>query len=240
MSEPLTIVFAVYPDFNHLDLCGSHQILSQIPGAKIIVASLEGGDASSDAGLTFSHLARLGDIDRCDVICTLGGNGLSAALRNETFIAEVRRLGLGARFITSVCTGSLILGAAGLLKGKRAACHWAWRDLLTSFGAIADEARIVRDGNVITGGGVTAGIDFAFVLAAELAGEKTAQEIQLSQEYAAAPPINSGRPETAPPEIFHSVKSKLESRRPERVEAVRDAVARLERDMLELEQKKSP
>ena len=100
------------------------------------------------------------------------------------------------RYLTSVCTGSLILGAAGLLSGKRAACHWAWRDLLPLFGAIADDGRVVRDGNVITGGGVTAGIDFALTVLAELAGEDFAQAIQLGLEYAPAPPFNAGRPET--------------------------------------------
>jgi cyclohexyl-isocyanide hydratase len=227
MREPLTVVFAAYPYFNHLDLSGPHQILSMIPGVTTIVASVDGGEIPSDAGLTFSRLAKLRDVDHCDVICTIGGMGLSDALRNVDFIAEVRRLGLGARYVASVCTGSLILGAAGLLRGKRAACHWAWRDLLSSFEAIADEGRIVRDGNVITGGGVTAGIDFALVLAAELAGEKTAQEIQLAEEYAPAPPFNAGRPETAPPDILSSVKSKLEMRRSDRAHAVAEAAARL-------------
>jgi transcriptional regulator GlxA family with amidase domain len=172
-------------------------------------------------------LAKLRDIEHCYVICTLGGDGLADALLDTDFISEIRRLGLGATYVTSVCTGSLILGAAGLLSGKNAACHWAWRDLLAAFGAIADEARIVRDGNVITGGGVTAGIDFGLALAAEIAGEKTAREIQLSQEYAPAPPFDSGRPETAPPEILASVSSKLERRRPRRIAAVTEAAARL-------------
>jgi transcriptional regulator GlxA family with amidase domain len=227
MPEPVTIVFAAYPNFNHLDLSGPHQILSMIPGAKIIVASVEGGEISSDAGLTFSKLARLRDVSRCDVICTIGGSGLAEALRDGAFVAEVRRLGLGARFATSVCTGSLILGAAGLLKGKRAACHWAWRDLLPAFGAIVDESRIVKDGNVVTGGGVTAGIDLALALAAEIAGEKTAQAIQLGAEYAPAPPFNAGRPETAPREVVDEVRTRLEARRSDRTDAVAQAAARL-------------
>ena len=111
-------------------------------------------------------------------------------------------------YLTSVCTGSLVLGAAGLLKGKRAACHWAWRDMLPLFGAIPDEARVARDGNIITGGGVTAGIDFALVIAAELAGERLAQALQLGIEYAPAPPFDSGRPETAPPEVLAMVQAR--------------------------------
>ena len=121
-------------------------------------------------------------------------------------MARGEAAGGGAQYLTSVCTGSLILGAAGLLKGKRAACHWAWRDMLSLFGAIPDAARVVRDGNIITGGGVTAGIDFAFVVAAELAGEAFAQGLQLGLEYAPAPPFNGGRPETAPPEVLAQVE----------------------------------
>jgi cyclohexyl-isocyanide hydratase len=227
MSEPITIVFAVYPRFNHLDLAGPHQILSMVPGANIIVASLEGGEESTDAGLTLCRLTKLRDVERCDVICALGGDGLADALLNEDFIADIRRLGAGARVVTSICTGSLILGAAGLLRGKRAACHWAWHDLLASCGAIADEARIVREGHVVTGGGVTAGIDFAFLLAAALAGETVAQEIQLAQEYAPAPPFDAGRPETASRAVLASVSSKLEKRRKARVDAVREGASRL-------------
>jgi transcriptional regulator GlxA family with amidase domain len=128
-------------------------------------------------------------------------------MQNETFMDAISRLASKARYITSVCTGSLILGAAGLLKGKRAACHWAWRDFLSLFGAIPDPGRVVRDGNILTGGGVTAGIDFALTLVHELAGPTMAQSIQLSLEYAPAPPFNSGRPEIAPKEILERVQS---------------------------------
>jgi putative intracellular protease/amidase len=129
--------------------------------------------------------------------------------------------------LTSVCTGSIVLGAAGLLKGKRAACHWAWRELLPLFGAIVDERRVARDGNLITGGGVTAGIDFALVVAAELRGEEFAQGLQLGIEYAPAPPFNSGCPETAPPEVLASVKARLEAMMPSRRAGAEAAAARL-------------
>ncbi len=107
--------------------------------------------------MTFANVARLADVESCDVILVPGGYGTTDAALDPVFIRELRRLASGARFVTSVCTGSLALGAAGLLKGKRAACHWAWRDLLPAFGAIPDAGRVVSDGNVITGGGVTAG-----------------------------------------------------------------------------------
>ena len=164
-------------------------------------ASLGGIDIEAD-GLRFTGLARLEEVADCDVLLLPGGFGCTVAMNDIAFMTEVRRLGAGARYLTSVCTGSLILGAAGFLQGRRAACHWAWRRLLPLFGAIPDEARVVRDGNILTGGGVTAGIDFALTLAAELAGPEIAQTIQLSLEYAPAPPFNAGRPETAPPEVF--------------------------------------
>src|SRR5439155_21295747 len=143
------------------------------------------------------------------------------------FLRELRRLAASARFVTSVCTGSLALGAAGLLHGKRAACHWFARELLASFGAIADPGRVVRDGNVITGGGVTAGIDFALTVAAELAGPEIAQAIQLQIEYAPAPPFDCGRPETAPPAILAQVRERNAAMAGGRQEAVMAAAARL-------------
>src|SRR5258706_982956 len=161
----IIIVFALFPEVTHLDFTGPHEVLQRLPGAKVIVASEAGGSLTGD-GLTFGNLTRLADIPACDVICVPGGFGTTTAMQRPEFMRHVTRLAEGARYVTSVCTGSLILGAAGLLKGKRAACHWAWRDLLSQFGAIPDPSRVVRDGNVFTGGGVTAGIDFAFTLMA--------------------------------------------------------------------------
>src|SRR5919199_1481428 len=129
----------------------------------------------------FPGLRRLADIPRCDIICVPGGFGTTDnAIADAEFLRGVRRLADGARYVTSVCTGSLVLGAAGLLRGKRAACHWAWRELLEPFGAIPDPGRVVRDGSLITGGGVTAGIDFALTVVAELAGREAAETIQLT------------------------------------------------------------
>ncbi len=210
MSETMTIVFALYPGVTHLDFTGPHQVLCRLPGAKTIAASALGGEIEAD-GLTFGNLSRLADIPACDILCVPGGFGCTDAMADPAFMAEIRRLAAGARYVTSVCTGSLILGAAGLLQGKRAACHWAWRDLLSHFGAIPDPARVVRDGNVFTGGGVTAGIDFALTLAAEIVGDVGAQAIQLGMEYAPAPPFNAGRPETAPPEVLALVQANFEA-----------------------------
>lgn len=206
----LQIVIALYPGVTQLDFTGPHQVLSRMSDADVVVASLGGQDIEAE-GLTFSRLADLQKIERCDVLCVPGGRGTAEAMLDAAFMAEIRRLGAGAKYLTSVCTGSLILGAAGFLKGKRAACHWAWRELLKPFGAIVGEERVVRDGNVITGGGVTAGIDFAFVLLAELTSAEHAQAVQLGLEYAPEPPFQAGRPELAAPEILAQVKANLAS-----------------------------
>lgn len=222
----LTIVIPLYPDVTHLDFTGPHQVLSRIPGAEVIVASMGGVDMTCD-GLTFTALADLTKVETCDILCIPGGFGTTEAMLDEAFMAQIRRLGGQATYLTSVCTGSLILAAAGFLKGKRSACHWAWRDLLTPFGAIVDEGRVVRDGNIITGGGVTAGLDFAFVMAAELAGEPFAKSLQLGLEYAPAPPFESGRPELAEPEILAAVQAMMANGKAAREAAATTAAARL-------------
>lgn len=221
------IVIPLYPDVTHLDFTGPHQVLSRAPGAEIVVASMGGVDVACE-GLVFTGLADLARIESCDLLCVPGGLGATDAMLDEAFMAQIRRLGAGAKYLTSVCTGSLILAAAGFLEGKRAACHWAWRDLLAPFGAIVDERRVVRDGNVITGGGVTAGIDFAFVVLAELAGEDYAKAIQLSLEYAPEPPFHAGRPEIAPPEILAMVKARLADMLEARQTAASEAAARMQ------------
>ena len=226
-DQPIRIVFALFPGVTQLDFTGPHQVLSRLPGADVVIASRTGEPIEAD-GIVFGGLRRLADIDSCDVICVPGGAGATDnAIADEVFLAHVGRLAATARYITSVCTGSLVLGAAGLLRGRRAACHWAWRDLLELFGATPDPARVVRDGNIITGGGVTAGIDFALTLAAELIDAETAQTIQLALEYAPAPPFASGRPETAPEEILALVSARNARAASRRREQVAAAAARL-------------
>jgi putative intracellular protease/amidase len=204
----LEIVIPLYPGVTHLDFTGPHQVLSRAPDARVRAASAGGRDIEAE-GLTFTGLADLAAIERCDVLLVPGGVAATEAMLDEAFMAEIRRLGAGARWLTSVCTGSLILGAAGFLQGRRAATHWAWRELLPLFGATVDEGRVVRVGNVLTGGGVTAGIDFAFVLLAELAGEPVAKAVQLGLEYAPAPPFEAGRPELADPQVVAAYRTRL-------------------------------
>jgi len=226
-GAPVSIVFALFPGVTQLDFTGPHQVFSRLPGASVTLASREGGAIETD-GIMFAGLRPLADIAHCDIVCVPGGFGATDnAIGDAALLQELRRLAAGARFVTSVCTGSLVLGAAGLLRGRRAACHWAWRELLTAFGAIPDAARVVRDGNVVTGGGVTAGIDFALTLAAELAGVETAQEIQLALEYAPAPPFAAGHPEIAPPAILARVNERNIAAAAPRRAAVEAAAARL-------------
>ena len=223
------IVETIYSGMTQLDFTGPHTIFSRVPGARVVVASEPGGPIESDGGLVFDGTRRMVEIERCDLLFVPGGFAATEVANDEGFMREFRRLATSARYLTSVCTGSLVLGAAGLLKGKRAACHWAWRDLLPLFGAIPDPARVARDGNIITGGGVTAGIDFALVVAAEIGGERLAQSLQLALEYAPAPPFEAGRPETAPAEIVALVRSRLAPQLAERTAAAERAAARLKR-----------
>ena len=221
------IVFALFPGVTQLDFTGPHQVFSSLSGASVILASREGG-AIETGGMTFAGLRRLAEIPECDVLCVPGGRGVTDhAILDAAFLGELRRLAATAKFVTSVCTGSLALGAAGLLRGRRAACHWAWRDLLTPFGAIPDPGRVVRDGHIITGGGVTAGIDFALSVVAELTDPETAQAIQLQIEYAPAPPFDAGLPESAPPAILARVRERIASMAARRRDAVAAAAARL-------------
>jgi transcriptional regulator GlxA family with amidase domain len=144
-------------------------------------------------------------------------------MADESFMRDISRLASGAQYQTSVCTGSIILGAAGLLRGKRATTHWAALELLPLFGAIPDEGRVVRDGNLITGGGVTAGIDFALVVVAEIFGRAIAETIELRMEYAPDPPFKVGRPDIAPVELVDRTSASLKAT----VDAYRAAVDRL-------------
>jgi putative intracellular protease/amidase len=230
MSAPSFVtVFALYPDLTQLDFTGPHQVLCRIPGATTIIASRMGGEIEAEGGLVIGRTTPLADIERCDLICVPGGMTATQAALDEEFVAHVRRLALGARYVTSVCTGSLILGAAGLLQGKRAACHWAWRSLLTEFGAIPDEARVVRDGNIFTGGGVTAGIDFAFTMLTEISGEAYAKALTLGLEYAPSPPYGGGRPELADEATLRLVSGNMNKVMPQRLAEAQEAGRRLSR-----------
>jgi transcriptional regulator GlxA family with amidase domain len=222
------VVFPLYPRLNQLDFTGPVEVLARLPGARIVLAAASAGPLAADCGITFADLRALDDVGECALLCVPGGLGCADAMGDPLYLGALRRLAARARYVTSVCTGSLLLGAAGLLQGRRAACHWAFRDLLALFGAIPDAARVVRDGNVFTGGGVTAGIDMALTLMAEIAGPEHAQAVQLALEYAPDPPFDSGRPESAPPQILAAARQRYERVRPARVAAARQAASVLD------------
>ncbi|MBL8537822.1 MAG: DJ-1/PfpI family protein [Hyphomonadaceae bacterium] len=220
MATPFRIVFALYPRVTQLDFTGPYEVLARMPGAEVIVASTDGGELASEMGLSFARLTRLSDIAACDMIFVPGGPGQTDAMLDTRFMAEVTRLGRSARYVAAACTGSLILGAAGLLKGKRAGSHWAYRELLAAFGAVPDSARVVHDGGAFTGGGVTAGIDIALRIVADIAGAGTAKEIELMLEYAPEPPFGCGRPESAEPATVAAVRERFAAFAAERRSAI--------------------
>jgi transcriptional regulator GlxA family with amidase domain len=228
MAAQFLIVFALYPRVTQLDFTGPHEVLARLPGASCVLASRTGGDLEADGGLVFTRVQRLADIERCALLCVPGGVGTIEAIEDAELLTQVRRLAETARYVTSVCTGSLVLGAAGLLRGKRATSHWAWRDSLAAFGATTEDARVVRDGNLFTGGGVTAGIDCALTVMAEVAGAEYAQSVQLVLEYAPEPPFNAGRPELATPAVVAVAQRRSEALRAAREAAVQRAAARLD------------
>jgi len=189
--------FLLFPKLTQLDATGPAQVLSRVPGVTIHLVWKAAGPVETDAGFSVMATDSFESCPELDVLCVPGGAGHLDCLRDEAVLRFLRRRAERAKYVTSVCTGSLLLGAAGLLDGYEAACHWAFRDFLSSYGALPRSGRVVRDRNRITGGGVTAGIDFALTLAAELAGEEVARLIQLGLEYNPAPPFDSGSPEAA-------------------------------------------
>lgn len=208
MSD-LNLGFVIFPRITQLDFTGPLEVLSRIstppslatpspfPEAKTHVIAKTMQPVASDRGLAILPTCTFEDCPPLDLICVPGGAGIVDALADAETIDFIRRQGAGARYVTSVCVGAFLLGAAGLLKGRRAATHWAYVDLLPLVGARHEKGRIVRDGNVFTSGGVSSGIDFAFRIVAEIAGPEVAQAIQLGIEYDPAPPFDAGHPDKA-------------------------------------------
>jgi len=200
-----TIGFVVFPNLTQLDFTGPLQVLHRLPGATTHIVARTRDPVPSDGPLTIQPTVTFAECPPLDLICVPGGFGVDQAMENEETIAFVRREGARARYVTSVCTGAFILGAAGLLRGKRATTHWAFHHLLPRVGAIPVQERVVRDGNTFTGGGVTAGLDFAFTVMQEIAGPGVAQAVQLGIEYDPKPPFDGGSPARAPAEIKAAV-----------------------------------
>ncbi|KST68896.1 DJ-1/PfpI family protein [Mastigocoleus testarum] len=200
------IGLVMYPGMTQLDLTGPHQVFAFFPNTVIhlIWKSLE--TVISSEGLKILPSTTFDDCPRLDVICVPGGRGQVEMMEDEQVLKFLRSQAKDAKYITSVCTGSMILAAAGLLQGYRAACHWLFRDYLKMLGVEVSTERVVIDRNRITGGGITAGIDFALVIAAQLYDEDTAKRLQLILEYNPAPPFNTGSPETAGTVLVGKIK----------------------------------
>jgi cyclohexyl-isocyanide hydratase len=221
------IGFLVFPDITQLDMTGPHEVFVRMPGAEIhlVWKSLE--PIMAQGGLRLIPTMALDRCPQLDLVCVPGGPGMNPLLMDADVLAFLRRQADGARYVTAVCTGALVLGAAGLLKGKRATTHWMSHHLLAPLGAIPVAERTVIDGNVITGGGVTAGIDFALRVVAEVAGEDVAKAIQLSIEYDPHPPFDAGAPKTAGAAIVTRQRQASAGAQAVREAAVRSAAARL-------------
>ncbi len=217
----------IFPDITQLDLAGPYEVFAKFPDVEIHLIWKDLAPITAGGGMQMLPNTTIAQCPQLDLICVPGGSGMNPLLNDLEVLDFIRRQAKGVRFLTSVCTGSLVLGAAGLLTGKRAACHWMSREMLSAFGAIPVADRVVVDGNIITGGGVTAGIDFAFVVAAQAFGEDVAKAIQLAIEYNPKPPFDAGDPERAGPELVAKTRAKSAKRQAERQAAVDRAARRL-------------
>ncbi|HUJ58183.1 MAG TPA: DJ-1/PfpI family protein [Kofleriaceae bacterium] len=202
----------LYPGLTQLDLTGPYEIMSRIPDTRVHLVARERAPVASDLGLAIVPNATYADAPPLDLIFAPGGSGQIAAMEDGATIDFIRAAGERARWVTSVCTGALLLGAAGLLRGYRAATHWAFMELLPLFGAEPVHERVVTDRNRITAGGVTAGIDFGLVLAAAIAGREVAESIQLGLEYDPAPPFTAGHPRVARRELVDRLRDGFRER----------------------------
>lgn len=230
MTTPLHIGLLLFPDVTQLDLTGPFEVFARTPGVVCHLIWKEIKPVRSDRGLMLVPDCTFNDCPPLDVICVPGGPGQIALMSDEETLSFLRQQAQHAQFITSVCTGSLVLGAAGLLHGYRATSHWSSRDQLALLGAEPVEARVVRDRNRLTGAGVTSGIDFALTLVAEIRGNDVAQAIQLQMEYDPEPPFHAGSPQSATPEQLTTARSQMADFIATRRRATERAAQHLSRD----------
>lgn len=214
------IGFLLFPGLLQLDLTGPYGVLSAGPDAEINLIWKEMQPVISSDKLVLKPSITFSDCPALDVLCIPGGSGITPLLQDNTVLQYIREMAKKVQFVTSVCTGALVLGASGLLQGYRATTHWQSLDFLEYFGAIPEHARVVEDRNRITAAGVSAGIDMALLLAAKLWSTDIAQQIQLSMEYSPEPPFTSGTPSSAPAHILRAVQEKTSQRQQDRKNAV--------------------
>lgn len=210
---PLRFGILAFPNVQQLDLTGPYEVFASMEGVQVYLVWKDLSPVVSATKLPLQPTVTFNDCPPLDVLCVPGGSGVNALLEDETVLAFIRKQAADARYVTSVCTGALVLGAAGLLKGRKATTHWYAHDFLARFGAVPTEGRIVQDGNLITAGGVTAGIDFGLAVVAALSGREAAEIIQLSLEYAPAPPFSSGTPEEASVTVLEKTRQRLSGSR---------------------------
>jgi cyclohexyl-isocyanide hydratase len=217
----------VFPNLTQLDLTGPYEVLARLPGAETRLLWKNLDPVRSEHGLTILPDTNLSDCPPLDLVLVPGGAGIDPLLEDGEALTFLRHAAAAARYVVGICTGSLVLGAAGLLRGRRAATHWMSRELLRAFGAEPVAERVVVDGNIITGGGVTAGIDFALTVAAQAFSPELAQAIQLGIEYDPHPPFDAGAPERADPALVAKVRAQAATRQAERQTAVDTASAKI-------------
>ncbi|MGD8326797.1 MAG: DJ-1/PfpI family protein [Sphingomonadales bacterium] len=206
----------VFPKVQQLDLTGPYEVFASAKGTEVDLVWKDLEPITTATGLKLLPTATFEDSSQYDVLCVPGGGGVNPLLKDKEVLEYVRKQAAGAKYITSVCTGSLILGAAGLLKGRRATSHWYAIDFLSHLGAEIVDERVVQDGNIFTAGGVTSGIDFGLAVIAELMGREEAEAVQLALEYAPAPPMNAGTPKGASAKVLASAKERIGASRAER------------------------
>ena len=219
----------LFPDITQLDLTGPYEVFTKFPDTDVHLPWKTLDPVTAAGGMRLLPTTAFADCPPLDLICVPGGAGMNPLLNDEETLDFVRRQASGARYVTSVCTGSLVLGAAGLLGGKRATTHWMSLPMLSAFGCEPVAERVVIDGGTITGGGVTAGIDFALTIAGELFGAETARRIQLAIEYDPRPPYDAGSPARADASLVAATRKASAARQAEREAAVERAAARLGR-----------
>lgn len=217
----------IFPDITQLDMTGPYEVFIKFPDARVHLIWKTRDPITVAGGMQILPTTTYADCPALDIICVPGGAGMNPLLTDDETLAFLRTQAKTAKYVTSVCTGSLVLGAAGLLQGKRATTHWMSHDMLSEFGAIPVQERVVRDGNIFTGGGVTAGIDFALTLAAEVAGPEAAKKIQLGIEYNPAPPFDAGSPAGAGSDLADAVVAASSARQSDRLAAVQQAAAKI-------------
>ncbi|MDR6870560.1 cyclohexyl-isocyanide hydratase [Bosea sp. BE125] len=215
---PLRFGILVFPNVQQLDLTGPYEVFASARDTEVHLVWKDREPLLASTRLSLTPTATFADCPVLDVLCIPGGGGVNVLLRDDIVLGFVREQAAKARYVTSVCTGSLVLGAAGLLQGKRATTHWNAHDFLGRFGAIPVDERIVQDGNLITAGGVTSGIDFGLAVIAELMGQAEAEIVQLSLEYAPQPPFHSGTPKEASPAVLAETRRRLAGSRAAREE----------------------